>query len=142
MGARKILEPSRNDCACFCAWKNRSRTPVSPGLPVARTAYNIQNSRDFQQKNRRELVCRCGLQNRCSTAELQGLKRPRRSKPDPHRYRIGRFIPRASPLARAGPELLGKGQIFWVARYGELLLLRRRSVPCPAACGLLSSRGL
>ena len=56
----------------------------------------------------------------------------------PHRS----FIPRASPLAQAGPELLGKGQIFWVARYGELLLLRRRSVPCPAACGLLSSRGL
>jgi len=32
-------EPTGNDCACFCAWENRSSTPVSPGRPVARTTY-------------------------------------------------------------------------------------------------------
>src|SRR5215472_278378 len=50
-------EPTANDCACFCAWKNRSWVPVSPGSPVARATYNIQKAHHFQQKNRRELAC-------------------------------------------------------------------------------------
>jgi hypothetical protein len=66
-------EPTGNDCACFCAWKNPSSTPVSPGLPIAMTTYNIQNAHHFQQKNRRELACRCGLQNSCYSARASVL---------------------------------------------------------------------
>ena len=128
-------EPTGNDCACFCAWKNRSWVPVSLGSPVGRTTYNIQKAHHFSAKEQTRTHLLMWSTKPLLYRGASGFEAAAKIQTGPTQVPHRSFIPRASPLAQTVPD--------WAkARYFGLLDMEScyfETAQCPVSGSMWTS---